>query len=482
MIKKIGIKIGLVLLIVAGFLSYFFIVYDGGVAVKNNDDYIYLGDTYLRGDVNEDGKVTSQDYLLVKKHVLKLSELSSKAKLLADMNDDGNVTSIDCIKIRKIVLSLEKGTTIDIPENSNSSKGSKGSGNLEEATGKNGNLDKLVDASNNDKLVSLSNYKFPNVVQDTTKKTYKILVIDIDPVLTKGSVDGVSCKGKTASECLGQNKSQAINELIADFKYSSHGYLNPVVVKTEKINEFATYVKKIQLVNGNKAYRLDEDTWLDIMKTGWYDGLTDKRVTDLGYWFGQYDYNYIIKKLNLVARRNNKEFDEVWLVNVDPSLTWEAMMVGRNAFHTMGEPIEKDCKAFRIVNVSISRPDANYECFGHDAERLMNAVFSATNYSKYNSLNWDKNTTSIDSSNYNKLSLWQKFMLEDYQNKKKNTGLAGVGNMHFSPNSTTDYNWNNKANKVYSKWQEWENYPNITNNTTTKVFDPNVYMKNANTI
>ena len=333
-----------------------------------------------------------------------------------------------------------------------------------------------IDYDSKNKL-KLNNYTFDNIKEETKKQNYKVLVIDIDPVLTKGTIEGVSCSRKTASECLKQNKKQAINELIEDFNTSSHHNLNVVIEKTDFINEFATFKNQVTLLNGKKSYRFDEDTWLDIFRNGWYTGINDKRVQNIGNWFGTYDYEYIIKKLNLVERRNAKEFDEVWIVNVDPSLTYESIMVGKNAFWINGTPIEKDCQPFKMVNVSISRPDANFECFGHATENLLNNVFNATNYSGYNSLNWQSNSTRIDENNYYKLSLFQKFMLTDNENLNKNSGFAGVGNMHYSPNSTTDYQWNNITNKVKSKYYEWSNYPNMSNEKSSTVFNPSIYMQ-----
>lgn len=322
----------------------------------------------------------------------------------------------------------------------------------------------------------LVEYQLPSVVSEKMNKEFKVLIIEIDPVLTKGTIQGVSCKGKTASECLRQDKAKAVEELIDDLNTSSNNNLNVKIVKTEKINEFATYKNSVELLNNKTAYRLDEDTWLDIMKNGWYNGVSDPRVEKIGHWFGTYDYEYIIKKLNLVERRNADEFDEVWIVNVDPSLTFESVLVGSNAFWLNGDPFEKNCSPFKMVNVSISRPDTNYECFGHATEELLNVVFESTYWADYNPLNWDEDSVTIDADNYSKLNLFQKFMLTDHENTNKNSGYAGVGNIHFSPNSTKDYEWNNKNKNVYSKYNEWSNYPNLTNDKSTTIFYSSVYM------
>lgn len=324
--------------------------------------------------------------------------------------------------------------------------------------------------NNNISGIPMNDYKFPKVTPITKKNVLKVLIVDIDPVLTKGNIEGRSCSGKEASKCLNQNKQQVINELINDIEDSSHGIIDVQIVKTDKINEFATHKNTITLLNGKKANRLDENTWLDIMKNGWYDSLEDKRIKELGSY--SFDYEYILNKLDIINRRNNNEFDEVWLVNVDPTKTFESIMVGKSAYWINGKAINKNCDNFRIMNVSISRPDVNFECNGHAAEDILNKVFNTN-------ISYKANVLSIDKSNYNSLNLWEKFTLVEHHNSIKNTGLSGVGDIHFSPNSTKDYDWKNYNNKVNSKWREWLNYPYLTTDSSTEVFTPNIYMNKS---
>ena len=96
----------------------------------------------------------------------------------------------------------------------------------------NDNHEEIIEYDNVNKL-KLDNYKFMEVKESNDKIKYRILVIDIDPILTDGNIEGVSCRGKTASECLKQNKTQAINELVKDLNDSSHNYLDVVIEKTE---------------------------------------------------------------------------------------------------------------------------------------------------------------------------------------------------------------------------------------------------------
>lgn len=311
---------------------------------------------------------------------------------------------------------------------------------------------------------------------DSANLTMRVLVIVNDPILRNSTIDGRSCTNIHVSECFGQNRQQAVDELVTDIKYSSHNTVNVKIIKTEELNEFPKYKTYVTLKNGSKAHAYDEETYAYKFKNGWYSAITSHTFDEIGAY--EYDYEYLINKFNLVSRSKNNEFDQVWLVTIDPTNDYESILVGKNAYWVNGAQIEKDCPIFPIVNVSISRPDVNFECFGHYVENVLNTTYSKTNYSGYNALSWGKNSTTINSSNYSKLSKFQKFMLTEWENTNKNSGYTGVGNMHYSPNSTSDYNWNNPDNNVLSKWEEFKT-GNITNNPSTKKFTASTYMNTS---
>jgi hypothetical protein len=81
------------------------------------------------------------------------------------------------------------------------------------------------------------------------------------------------------------------------------------------------------------------------------------------------------------------------------------------------------------------------EDFGHRMEFVMANVYQR----------WDYNIP-ID-----KMNTWEKFTLYD----KVSPGNAGCGNIHFAPNSDSDYDWGNRK-KVWTNFGVWANYPNLT--------------------
>ena len=274
-------------------------------------------------------------------------------------------------------------------------------------------------------------------------KILNVLVIEQDPFLrTKENV--------RSSVFLKQDKDLVVSDLVDDLDYSSHGNMKVNIIKKEHLDEFPTFTSPLTLQNGNNSNRLDEETWLEIMKNGWY-GFWDHPIVKSIKPFS-YDYNYLIDKFNLIDRKNNSEFDEVWLVNVDPVNTYESIMVGSSAYWINGSPIIKNATNFKIINVSISRPDVNFECFGHAAENILGKIFT----SRYKS--YSKNDFTVDK--IEDLNLWERFTLNEYATP----GYSSAGNVHFAPNSVADYNWENDS-IVNSSWIDWLEYPKLTGKT-----------------
>ena len=243
---------------------------------------------------------------------------------------------------------------------------------------------------------------------------------------------------------------------------SSWGYVNPQLVKTEYLNEFPTYTEKIDLKNGQSSKRLDEETWLDIMQYKLLDE-NNKYFKTLKDRNGGFDYKYIVDKFNLVERRNKGEFDWVILSMVEPARASESFMVGSNTYFINNgySNIEANCKNFPIIWANIQRRDSVLHSIGHMAEDVLNKVFS-TEPSDY--MYYENKMININSQKeYNKLNLWQKYVLSKYNS---NTNFDGkdhynVGTVHFTPNSEGHYNYLN-ATEVYSNWRDWrENYPNF---------------------
>lgn len=88
------------------FVAFLLLFWGIKVVFNNKNDLVTLGDAIgLLGDVNGDGKVSSSDYILIRKHILGQSTLTGNNKTRADVNSDNKINSLDYIKVKKMILS-----------------------------------------------------------------------------------------------------------------------------------------------------------------------------------------------------------------------------------------------------------------------------------------------------------------------------------------------------------------------------------------
>lgn len=76
----------------------------GDVVTTEDNDYVII----LIGDANMDGKISPQDYIRIKNHILGTKVITDEINLLsADANEDGKITPQDYIRIKNRILKGE---------------------------------------------------------------------------------------------------------------------------------------------------------------------------------------------------------------------------------------------------------------------------------------------------------------------------------------------------------------------------------------
>ena len=287
----------------------------------------------------------------------------------------------------------------------------------------------------------------------------KVLVIEINPILesiTNKELYPENDGHPKVSEYFGQDTNKAIDELKEDLEFASHGYLN-IIMDYEYLNEFPTY---ISVIKGTELHSFTEEMYVESTRSEsnpdkgtWYNVITNLIPNIPSYSF---DYEYLIDKFDLIERKNNGEFDQVWINSIDPAQTYETMMVGKDAFWVNGTPLKKDCNNFIIANISISRRDANLHALAHGFEGIMSQVFNGT-YFRYG-----KNYEDYTEEDFKNLNLWEQFSMTS---KESNGDNSGIGNVHYPFNGTKDYDYTNDK-QVYSYWKNWLNYPDLSGKKT----------------
>lgn len=329
----------------------------------------------------------------------------------------------------------------------------------------------------------------------TEYQKLKVLIIEINPILnsiTNTELYSSNDGHPKVSDLFNVSTQKAVDELISDFEDTSHGYIDVEIANWEFLNEFPTYTKPVELENGDiltqeiieedgtKRYRITEDKYLQYAH--------DEEKDEYSWWalynnevFGgnaaidksqfSFDYDYIVEKMDLINRRNNHEFDQVWLTSIDPSFSYETMMIGNAPFYINGACYVADCPNFIVGGASMNRRDGQFHAFGHGAEGVLTSAFSrwyteGTDYTgkgryrryKIGYDHYKKDAINIsDMETYNSLNWWEKFVLNDYTNSGT---LNSVGNVHMPYNASKDYDYIN-YNMSNTNWREWLNFPNI---------------------
>jgi len=155
------------------------------------------------------------------------------------------------------------------------------------------------------------------------------------------------------------------------------------------------------------------------------------------------DYHRLLDEFDVISKINHGAIDEVWLFGYPYAGYYESMMAGPGAFWCNAPPLTHRAGAspaptrrFVIMGFNYERGVGEMlEDLGHRAESIVAKVYAGKR--------GDAN-------------LWERFTRYD----KTHPGRAECGNVHFAPNSLSDYDWGNPR-KVVSRCDDWLNFPNF---------------------
>jgi hypothetical protein len=255
-------------------------------------------------------------------------------------------------------------------------------------------------------VVSLDNPGEPTQVTVS-----RVLVLVYDPVMDQA--------GRRLSET--QNWGR-VEELAAGFMGDilkcSGGLARYQIVQRIDVNEFPVKTD---------GFRYTPQTYMDVLR-----GVTPPHMPQ------EADYLSILTRFKVPERAAAHEIDEVWIIAFPHAGLYESTMGGPGAFWCNAPPVKKTEAARRRFVVM----GFNYErgigemlhSFGHRAESIMTKSFEKTS---------------------GEANLWQRFTRYDMVAP----GRAAVGTIHFPPNGTRDYEWDNPK-PVLSECHDWlDNFP-----------------------
>ncbi|MBO5934641.1 MAG: dockerin type I repeat-containing protein [Clostridia bacterium] len=163
-------------------------------------------ETYLRGDINKDGKLSASDARATLRIGAKLDEATEEQKLIADMNDDGKISATDARTILRISAKLEdpKGE-ISIGGNS---------GEETERT----ELSSGISMSFKDFMKKFGGMRELDTTDGTISYTNDYVTVVSDPkMITSGNINAISITGGDYMIC-GVYAGMPVDEALAALK------------------------------------------------------------------------------------------------------------------------------------------------------------------------------------------------------------------------------------------------------------------------
>jgi hypothetical protein len=243
----------------------------------------------------------------------------------------------------------------------------------------------------------------------------KVLVINLDPIIESEG-------GKRLHEVGKWRDPHYLAEAYAsDIQVASGGYVRYQIVEWKDVDAYP--VKK-------DGYRYTDEEYMKCFRSGkgWHQP-------------DAVDYKALIAEYKMDKRVSSGEIDEVWVFSMPYSGFWESTMAGKGAYFCNSDPVpDVDCpRIFVIMGFNYERGVGEMlEDMGHRTESIMTHVYGGK---------WEPN----------KDNAWNRFTLYD----KQMPGEAACGNVHFSPNSLSDYEWG-RDTYVPSSCDDWLDYPNLT--------------------
>lgn len=226
--------------------------------------------------------------------------------------------------------------------------------------------------------------------------------------------------GRKAQVAYGWNDpDQLARSYIDDLRHASYGYVDYQIVERIEVDGFP--IKK-------DGFRYTDETF----DRAW--------TTRQFHQPDAVDYLALVREFKLIERINDGTIDEVWLLGFPYCGYYESIMAGPGAFWCNAPPLEGTQHAkrrFVIMGFNYERGVGEMlEDMGHRVESIMAKVFAHQR---------------------GEANLWERFTRYD----KTHPGAAEVGNVHFSPNSTRDYEWGNHK-PVLSRADAWYNFPDLS--------------------
>jgi len=258
--------------------------------------------------------------------------------------------------------------------------------------------------------------------------TVRVMVINFDPIIE-------SKNNKRLHEVYWPSHAPTTlaNYYISDLKQCSFNYANYVIVEWVDVDAYPIKIDGFQYTDESYTY-------------AWEHGGPFHSPDGADYYKIIRDPVYPFNTPRTVADRvAAHEIDEVLMFGAPYFGFWEAAMAGPSPYFINGGTyyVPEAQRNFAIMGFNYERWIGEMlEDFGHRAENHMTRVYGSWNA-------------------YPPQHNWDRFTLIDKNIVDHNLYTAGCGNVHYAPNSQSDYEWGSYT-YVWSTCDDWlYNWPNL---------------------
>ena len=224
-------------------------------------------------------------------------------------------------------------------------------------------------------------------------------------------------------------------QFVTDMAQASNGLANYVAGPRVELDAFPVSEDGFQYTDATYLTCLDASRQIPFDKTKCHK---PDQANGFGYAI---DYLAMLNSQNVCARFNAGEFDELWMYGAPFMGFWEANQAGSQAVNTNGPIVlGSTCQGrLNIFGFAYHVGETNMlHDYGHRIDGVLHSLLP------------------------NGGPVFDEFLREDLHNP----GQAACGITHYTPTSTSEYQYDNPRN-VTSSCADWLNYPNRTGATTT---------------
>ncbi len=162
-----------------------------------------------------------------------------------------------------------------------------------------------------------------------------------------------------------------------------------------------------------------------------------------------FDYKRFVEHYGFDKMRDRDEIHEVWVWSFPYGGMWESNYCGKTGFWLNSDPTTTTTNEKLLVVMGLNyerKMSLALESYGHRTESVLWHLYGR----------WDREAAYPNN--------WEKYTQFDMPHP----GLANIGNIHFPPNGSHDYDWVNKT-PVTTCADGWNYYPDIRSDMTRTV-------------